>query len=114
MYVVVYGGSSFVLAANCTSVVLAQVSKFDGDTTVPELYMAPCQIPHSSLHRTMKVPSCCGVVKATLFWPGLASAFTPNWYAQKSWTTSSDVTLKATVVPSGITSWLVSKPPKEG
>src|SRR5271157_832476 len=114
MYVVVYGGSSFVLAANCTSVVLAQVSKFDGDTTVPVLYIAPCQIPHSSLHRTMKVPVCCGVVKATLSWPGFASAFTPSWYAQKLWITSSDVTWKPIVVPSGTTSWLVSNPPSDG
>ena len=41
--------------------------------------MAPCQMPHSSEQRTVNVPSWLGVVKATLSWAGLASAFTPSW-----------------------------------
>ena len=50
-----------------------------GVTTWPELNIAPCQIPHSSEHRTVNPPSCLVVVYATLSTPGLASAFTPSW-----------------------------------
>ena len=31
------------------------------------------------VQRTVKLPSCWGLANATLFTPGLASAFTPSW-----------------------------------
>ncbi len=71
-------------------------------------------MPHSSAQRTWKSPTVVGVAYATLFTPGLASAFTPSVYAQKEWMTSSEVTLNCTGWLTGSASCVVSKPPNCG
>src|SRR5580692_4465498 len=82
-----YGGSAAVLFASNTRVLLAQAWNTAIETTWPLLNIAPCHSPQSSAHRTMNVPVCLAVVNAMLLTPGLASAFTPSWYAQKLWIT---------------------------
>src|SRR5260370_23554330 len=76
--------------------------------------MAPGQMPHSSLQRTVTLPRAFGVPHATLSPCGLASAFTPSWSAQKLWITSSEVTWKVTGVSTGSMSSVLSIPPHWG
>jgi hypothetical protein len=48
-------------------------------TTVPWSRIAPCQMPHSSAQRTLKLSNFVGFTNTTLSTPGFASALTPSW-----------------------------------
>ena len=63
--------------------------------------MAEWPIPHSSAQTTGYWPTVLGVARRCVEMPGTASIFRRNAGTQKSWITSSDLTVKLTCCPRG-------------